>query len=81
MYNNHHHSQGLAGSQGTSNSSTNTTNSNTLPPLILNARLHELVIAGTGQNERLEPTLEHVRSSAQCPFYKTSSSLGTEQDC
>jgi hypothetical protein len=31
-----------------------------LPPLILNARLHELVLAGTGQNERLELALEHV---------------------
>jgi hypothetical protein len=39
------------------NSNTGTTG---LPPLILNARLHELVIAGTGQNERLEPACEHV---------------------
>ena len=31
-----------------------------LPPLLLGGRLHELVVAGTGQNERLEPALEHV---------------------
>ena len=40
--------------------SNSTATSAGLPPLLLNARLHELVIAGTGQNERLEPALEHV---------------------
>lgn len=48
-------SQASAASTGNSNSSSG------LPPLLLNARLHELVIAGTGQNERLEPALEHVK--------------------
>ena len=42
-------------------SSSSSSGSTSLPSLILNARLHELVIAGTGQNERLEPALEHVR--------------------
>ena len=39
----------------------NGSGSNSLPSLLLNARLHELVIAGTGQNERLEPALEQVK--------------------
>lgn len=38
----------------------NNSNASALPPLVLNARLHELVIAGAGQNERLEPAIEHV---------------------
>lgn len=63
MYN----SSGNAASASTFNAQTsqnnnpqNNSSSNSLPPLVLNARLHELVIAGTGQNERLEPALEQV---------------------
>lgn len=68
MYNsNHHQSQQPASAPnpnssapGPSNPTGNSGSSAGLPPLLLNARLHELVIAGTGQNERLEPALEHV---------------------
>ena len=52
------HSNSSAG-PSTGNPSSSSSSSG-LPPLLLNARLHELVIAGTGQNERLEPALEHV---------------------
>lgn len=55
----HHHHPNAASSSSQAQSSSG---SNSLPPLVLNARLHELVIAGTGQNERLEPALEQVKS-------------------
>ena len=65
MYNNSsssgHHPTGSSSSQAQNNSQS-TSGSTSLPPLVLNARLHELVIAGTGQNERLEPALEQVPS-------------------
>lgn len=51
---NQSHSQQQQQQQSGHNSSTG------LPPLLQSARLHELVVAGTGQNERLEPALEHV---------------------
>lgn len=67
MYNSSHHPSQQPASHpnsnapaGPSNSTGNSGSSAGLPPLLLNARLHELVIAGTGQNERLEPALEHV---------------------
>lgn len=66
MYNSGHHqsqqsaSHSNAAAAGPSNQTGNSGSSSGLPPLLLNARLHELVIAGTGQNERLEPALEHV---------------------
>ena len=66
MYNSGHHQNQQSASHfnsataGPSNQTGNSGSSAGLPPLLLNARLHELVIAGTGQNERLEPALEHV---------------------
>lgn len=59
MYNSGH-SQGQKPSASSASTAGNSGSSAGLPPLLLNARLHELVIAGTGQNERLEPALEHV---------------------
>ena len=60
MYSNNatsgHHHTGPSSSQPQ-----NSNGSTSLPPLVLNARLHELVISGTGQNERLEPALEQVK--------------------
>lgn len=50
-------------SQSNPSTSSSSSGSTGLPPLVLNSRLHELVIAGTGQNERLEPALEHVKPS------------------
>jgi hypothetical protein len=66
MYSSGHHqnqqptSNSNSAFTGPSNSTGNSGSSAGLPPLLLNTRLHELVIAGTGQNERLEPALEHV---------------------
>lgn len=37
---------------------------NTLPPLLQPGRLTELVIAGTGHQEKLEPAVEHVKDDA-----------------
>lgn len=66
MYNSnsgHHYQQQQSQAQNAASSTGNSSSSSALPPLLLNARLHELVIAGTGQNERLEPALEHVQTS------------------
>ena len=58
--------------------SSNSSGSTALPPLVMNARLHELVIAGTGQNERLEPALEHVNRPNTFEFYVNLVCLGFE---